>query len=309
MTSWRDVIKPHPAAELLPLMSSDEKTALSEDIKANGIQVPMAFYVDEKAGLMVLDGRNRLDAMEAIGYRFVLDDHGHLKVFDPSGKSIYVDWPRYRYCDPYEYVISANIHRRHLTATQKADVIEALLRAKPERSDRATAKIAKVDHKTVAAKREKLQAGGEIPHQEKRVGSDGKAQPTTKAKGQVPLDDPSRPRNRPGPVSEARARAAREVDAIIGKSLPRGADKEAEVVPITVDKSSQPLIPPYVPPPQGTDEPRVQQNLTLAERSLDRLDREELIVVIERVIAKRNPEEQYAIRTALAPDPSEKTLH
>jgi hypothetical protein len=41
-----------------------------------------------------------------------------------------------------------------------------LLRARPERSDRATAKIAQVDHKTVAAKREKLEAGGEIPDHE-----------------------------------------------------------------------------------------------------------------------------------------------
>ena len=43
-----------------------------------------------------------------------------------------------------------NIQRRHLTAEQKRDLIAKLLRANPERSDRATAKIAKVDNKTVA---------------------------------------------------------------------------------------------------------------------------------------------------------------
>jgi hypothetical protein len=56
--------------------------------------------------------------------------------------------------------------------------------------------------------------------------------------GVVPLDDPSRPRNRSGgPVSEERAQAARYVmekiirpslPKIIGESLPRGAAKQAE---------------------------------------------------------------------------------
>ena len=34
--SWRDVIKVHPAADLLPMMSPDELKTLGEDIKANG---------------------------------------------------------------------------------------------------------------------------------------------------------------------------------------------------------------------------------------------------------------------------------
>jgi hypothetical protein len=87
--------------------------------------------------------------------------------------------------DPYEYVISVNINRRHLTTAQKVELIAALLKAEPERSDRATAAIARVDHKTVAAKRQTLEAGGEIPHQEKRTGSDGKAQPAKKKRVQA----------------------------------------------------------------------------------------------------------------------------
>jgi hypothetical protein len=87
--------------------------------------------------------------------------------------------------DPNAYVISTNIHRRHLTSDQKGELIEALLRAKPERSDRATARIAKVDHKTVAAKRQDLEKGGEIPHQTKRVGSDGIPQPAKKPRAET----------------------------------------------------------------------------------------------------------------------------
>ena len=41
--------------------------------------------------------------------------------------------------DPYAYVISANVHRRHLNAEQKRTAIETLLKAKPEQSNRQIA--------------------------------------------------------------------------------------------------------------------------------------------------------------------------
>ncbi len=44
-------------------------------------------------------------------------------------------------------VDSLNLHRRHLTQEQKHERIEALLKATPERSDNATAKLAKVGDK------------------------------------------------------------------------------------------------------------------------------------------------------------------
>ena len=41
--------------------------------------------------------------------------------------------------DPYEYVLSANLHRRHLTAEQKREIIAKLLKAQPEKSNRTIA--------------------------------------------------------------------------------------------------------------------------------------------------------------------------
>jgi len=77
--------------------------------------------------------------------------------------------------EPYAYVISANIHRRHLTAEQKRELIAALLKAAPERSNLATAKIAKVSDKTVARVRDRLETTSEFPKLTKRVGLDGRA--------------------------------------------------------------------------------------------------------------------------------------
>ena len=83
--------------------------------------------------------------------------------------------------------MSANIHRRHLTAEQKRESIAKVLKAQPSKSNRTIAKQAKVDDKTVAVVRGKLEATAEIPQLTKTVGKDGKARttaPTRKARKQ-----------------------------------------------------------------------------------------------------------------------------
>jgi hypothetical protein len=194
--SWRDVIRTHPAAELFPLMSPGELKALGEDIRANGLSNPIVLW--GSAPQMLIDGRNRLDAMELAG--LPTHDRVGLKVstrLAPSQK------------DPIDLVVSLNIHRRHLTGEQKRDLIEKLLKAKPEQSDRAIAGMAKVSDKTVGKVRDRLEAGAEIPHLDKRTGADGKAQPASKPKSTVPLDDLARPRNRADPIAERAVEALR----------------------------------------------------------------------------------------------------
>ena len=63
--SWRDVLPIHPAAELFPLMSESELRELGEDIKANGLRTSIVLYEGK-----LLDGRNRLDAMELVGVEY-----------------------------------------------------------------------------------------------------------------------------------------------------------------------------------------------------------------------------------------------
>jgi hypothetical protein len=80
--------------------------------------------------------------------------------------------------DPEAFVISANIHRRHLTAEQKRELIAKLIKADPARSDRQIAETAKVDNKTVGKVREKLEATEEIPQLTETTGKDGKRRKT-----------------------------------------------------------------------------------------------------------------------------------
>jgi hypothetical protein len=179
--SWRDVLPIHPAAELFPRMSESELRELGEDIKKNGMTSPIILWPGDNGKHSLLDGRNRLDAMELVGLKTV-DKNGKLPeelasssysaVWTASAKQI----KTYRRLDdPYHLVLSLNIHRRHLTAEQKRELIEKLLKAKPQSSDRTIAKQTKVDHKTVGKTRTKLEATGEIPQLKKTVGADGKS--------------------------------------------------------------------------------------------------------------------------------------
>ena len=66
-SSWRDVLPIHPAAELFPLMTPDELRSLGEDILKNGMTSPIVLWeADEKTPAVLLDGRNRLDAIELV---------------------------------------------------------------------------------------------------------------------------------------------------------------------------------------------------------------------------------------------------
>lgn len=185
MISWRDVLPIHPAAELFPIMGADELRALGEDIKKNGLRSPIITQDG-----VILDGRNRLDAMELVGMT-VIENGAHRLSDDVPWEILADETDDYAEpVDPYGYVVSANIHRRHLTTAQKGELIEALLKARPERSDRATAKIAKVSDKTVGKVRERLEAGAEIPHHERRVGSDGVSQSAEKPKAAPAKSEP-----------------------------------------------------------------------------------------------------------------------
>src|SRR5215472_5800342 len=148
--SWRDVLPIHPAAELFPPMSSDELRELGADIvKKNGLVAPIALWrPNPNEPLQLLDGRNRLDAIELVTGRTVEVGAPSLMAGDflATDKVLMLD----KSVEPFAYVISANIHRRHLSPEQKRELIGKLIKVQPEKSNNAISKQAKVDDKTVA---------------------------------------------------------------------------------------------------------------------------------------------------------------
>jgi ParB-like chromosome segregation protein Spo0J len=88
-------LKFHPLANLFPLIEGEEFEALRADVKAHGLRESITLL-----GGAILDGRNRYRACQRANV-----------------KPRFVD---YDGADPLAFVISANVHRRHLTASQRA---------------------------------------------------------------------------------------------------------------------------------------------------------------------------------------------
>src|SRR5258708_5115407 len=77
-SEWENHLEVHPACALFPRLSDDELKTLADDIKANGLRDKVkvikqyrkrpdgSLSVDDY-DWVVIDGRNRLDAMELVG--------------------------------------------------------------------------------------------------------------------------------------------------------------------------------------------------------------------------------------------------
>jgi len=177
--SWRDTLKIHPAAAVFDPLSDDELRALGEDIIKNGLKLPIVLWCAHPKGEpLLLDGCNRLDAIELVTRKTVEVGAPSLMAGDflATDKVIVLD----KSVDPYAYVESVNLNRRHLSAERKRELIAKLLKATPEKSNRQIAERAKVDHKTVGAVRVGLEGRGEIPHADNRRDTKGRKQPSRK---------------------------------------------------------------------------------------------------------------------------------
>jgi hypothetical protein len=93
----------HPIADLFPMLDKDSIgfKALVEDIKANRQHDPVVLYESK-----ILDGRNRYNACAHLG--------------------IDVATREYSGSDPIGFVLSVNLHRRHLNTSQRAMVAAKL---------------------------------------------------------------------------------------------------------------------------------------------------------------------------------------
>src|SRR5262245_63507306 len=104
-------------------MSSDELKGLGADIIKNGLASSIALWrADPKSPAQLLDGCNRLNAIEMatgkpveigapsiMAGEFIATD----RVIELDGRKV----------EPWAYAVSANIHRRHLTAEKKRELL------------------------------------------------------------------------------------------------------------------------------------------------------------------------------------------
>ena len=94
-------MKAHPLAEMFPVLEDCELKELAADIKANGLRQHIVVLDG-----MILDGRNRERACQ-------------LARINPTFTPFKGD-------DPLAFVLSVNLHRRHLSASQRAMIAAEL---------------------------------------------------------------------------------------------------------------------------------------------------------------------------------------
>ena len=105
-----------PSADIFPMMPDDELHELAADIKENGLREPVV--ISERDGVAILvDGRNRRAACRIAGV-------------EPSIRKLNGE-------DPDAYVLSANVHRRHMTKGQRAMAV-AMIYPEGEQGKRST---------------------------------------------------------------------------------------------------------------------------------------------------------------------------
>lgn len=111
-------MKIHPAAQIFPALEGEPFRELVENIRNNGLLEPIVLLDG-----LVLDGRTRLRACKAAGLEPRFEEYeGDL--------------------DPIEYVCSKNLHRRHLSSSQRAAaaaLAEKLLQSERELAARRRA--------------------------------------------------------------------------------------------------------------------------------------------------------------------------
>lgn len=113
----------HPAADMLPRLTDDELADLAADIGENGQRDPVVAWTDETGKRWLLDGRNRLAACRIAGV-------------EPRIAEATVE----KIPQPFAFVISKNLNRRHLSKGQIA-VALALLEPEGKRGRPAQEKI------------------------------------------------------------------------------------------------------------------------------------------------------------------------
>ena len=109
-------VRAHPAADVFPLLSKDEITALAADIRTNGQRLRVLLQQADDGADLVLDGRNRLLACEEAGLE------PRLACVEPTADAVQV-------------IVSTNLARRHQGESQRAMSaarLVHLVRGRPE---------------------------------------------------------------------------------------------------------------------------------------------------------------------------------
>lgn len=145
--------------QFMPPLLPSEYAALTESIKAHGVQVPV--IVDESGA--IIDGHHRDQIATELGIDCPREVRVGLSDTEKRGLAI-----------------TLNRDRRHLSRSQIQALVAESLKADPQLSDLQHAKRTGVHNETVAAARRRLVESGDVTESVTRTDTLGRQQPATK---------------------------------------------------------------------------------------------------------------------------------
>jgi hypothetical protein len=140
----------HPVADIFPMMSDREFIDLIDDIREHGLREPVWLHRDGR----IIDGRNRYKACRRLG------DEPAYRTYEGDDDGL------------VPFVISLNLHRRHLSESQRAMVAARIARYS-HGGDRVSEQAANLPLATQALAAEQLQVSERSVRDAKKVQDEG----------------------------------------------------------------------------------------------------------------------------------------
>lgn len=167
--------------QVMPPLASDEYQELYEDIRQNGVLVPV---LEDEDGV-IIDGHHRSRIASELGIPCPVETI--------SGKSDE---------EKRGMAFTLNLKRRHLNREQRRALIAESLKADPQLSNREHARRTGADKNTVGSVRDAMEESGEIHHFSNRVDprTGNATQPASQPPRREPVEpEPEEPREVPKP--------------------------------------------------------------------------------------------------------------
>ena len=239
-------MKHHPFAKLFPMQSDEEIQSLADDIAKHGLRQPIVIDENEE----ILDGRNRAAACAIAQVQ---------PVYEPFVGSD---------AQKLAYVASVNIHRRHLTNAQRAEIAAKI----------ATMKTGENQH---TGKKKKEGGSNELPS--KPVTTEQAAKLMN-----VSVASVKRAKAKASPEKPGAAKPANPP-----KAATANAEPEVEKKSPTVAHINETLI------KMGANKKRHPQLMQIANDALYRLTPEERCEVLTSQVKRLTPEQRVQLISSL----------
>lgn len=156
--------------QVMPPLASDEYQELYEDIKENGVLVPI---LEDEDGV-IIDGHHRSRIASELGIPCPVETISNKSDAEKRGMAF-----------------TLNLKRRHLNREQRRALIAESLKADPQLSNREHERRTGAGRDLVGIVRKEMEADGRLSETDSRVGADGRERPASQPSRQPATEPPS----------------------------------------------------------------------------------------------------------------------